>query len=201
MHHFLMVCQTSVFLLVWLSSIGLAIIWHPADTSNVEVIRASAHAFVWMLILMIVHAIVWAIMCTTIQTIFLACPGFKPIAMQNDHSVGTGFEPLFLQHNLFVGPGLNSLPLIAGFRPLISLAQVSLEAPIWLMPRLWHLPSQVEKGFVSSFCRNKRSLSESGSSRTFILLLGQPFKGCLFNLEVWLSVTGSMMAINAVTPR
>ncbi len=57
--------------------------------------------------------------------IFLVSPGFKPLVLQHDLSVGTGFKPLPLHHDLFVGPGFDSLALIAHFRPSVSLAHVT----------------------------------------------------------------------------
>ena len=64
-------------------------------------------------------------MCMIVRAIFLVGPGFEPLALQHNLSVGTGFEPLPLQHDLFVGPGFNSLTLIACFRSILSLADVS----------------------------------------------------------------------------
>ncbi len=52
MHHFLN-CLSIIHFLV-----GLAIIHHPGDMFRIELVRASAHAFVCTLILMIIHAIV-----------------------------------------------------------------------------------------------------------------------------------------------
>ena len=58
--------------------------------------------------------------------IFLVGPGFEPLALQHDLSLGTRFEPLPLQHDLFVCAGFDSLALIAIFRPVVSLAYVNL---------------------------------------------------------------------------
>ena len=90
---FWMVCPLSFFgqsghcLLVWPSSIV------HRTCSMWILFMHSEHAFVQMLVLRIVCAIVETIMCMIIHMIFL---------------VGLGFEPLALQHDLFVGPGFDS---------------------------------------------------------------------------------------------
>ena len=91
--------------------------------------------------------------CTNVRTIFLVSPGFEPLALQHNLSVGTGFEPLPLQHDLFVGPGFNSLALIACFWPVVALAYIT-------HPHKWS--NRWHRRMKKSLIRGKKLVCMSG---------------------------------------
>ena len=73
-----MVCLSSIFWLVWPSSI----IHQTCSTWNLFV--HYVRTFVCTLIFTITWAIVWAIVCTIICTVFFIGPGFKPLGLHHN---------------------------------------------------------------------------------------------------------------------
>ncbi len=68
-----------------------------------ELVHASACAFVCTLIFMIVRVIVLVIACTIVWTIFLVSPGFEPLALQHDLFCGSRVRTLALAARSFCG--------------------------------------------------------------------------------------------------
>ncbi len=81
---------------------------YPVDTFHVQLDCAFVRSCIRMSIFTILCAIVLAITCLIVRTIFSVGPGFKPLAFHTIFLVGRGFNSLTLQHDLFVSPGFNS---------------------------------------------------------------------------------------------
>ena len=95
------VCPSSV-------SVGLAVVRHPSDTFHVELVCASVHIFVCVLIFTIACRIVFSNRVHDCMNNLFVGPGFEPLALHTIFFVGPGFDSLTLQHDLFVGPGFDS---------------------------------------------------------------------------------------------